>query len=59
MRRYFWAMFKQTKEEYWKGLALTKKQHLDIPSRKFIGDSEALVKNIDRMLVKELKIALE
>lgn len=59
MRRYFWAMFKQTNDDYWKSLALTKKKHLDIPARKFIGDSEGLVKNIDRMIVKELKIALE
>lgn len=59
MRRYFWAMYKQTNEEYWKGLALTKKKHLDIPARKFIGDSQALVKNIDRMIIKELNIALQ
>lgn len=59
MRRYFWAMYKQTNEEYWKGLALTSKKHLDIPARKFIGDSEALVKNVDRMIVKELELALK
>lgn len=59
MRRYFWAMYKQTKQEYWKNLALTKKQHLEIPARKFIGDSNALVKNVDRMIVKELNIALK
>lgn len=59
MRRYFWAMYKQTGQEYYKGLALTKKKHLDIPARKFIGDSAALVKNIDRMIVKEMNLALK
>lgn len=59
MRRYFWAMFKQTKEEYWRGLALTKKEFIVIPQRQFIGDSKALVKNVDRMIAKELKHALK
>lgn len=59
MRRYFWAMYKQTGQDYYKGLALTKKTHLDIPARKFIGDSEGLVKNIDRMIATELKEALK
>jgi phage gpG-like protein len=59
MRRYFWAMYIETKQEYWKGLALTKKEHIIIPQRQFIGDSEALFKSIDRMIVKELEIALK
>lgn len=59
MRRYFWAMYKQTGQEYYKGLALTKKKHLDIPARKFIGDSAGLVKNIDRMIIKEMNLALK
>jgi phage gpG-like protein len=59
MRRFFWAMFIKTKEEYYKGLALTSKKHLDVPARKFIGNSQGLVKNIDRMIVKELEIALK
>lgn len=58
MRRFFWAKFKETGKEYWKGLALTKKTHLDIPKRKFIGDSKALKITIDRMLIRELQRAL-
>ncbi|RWX03375.1 phage virion morphogenesis protein [Flavobacterium cerinum] len=58
MRRYFWAMFKQTGNEYYKGLALTKKTHIDIPKRQFIGDSKAIVVTIDRLIVKELKRSL-
>lgn len=59
MRRYFWAMYKETGQEYYKAMALTSKKHFDIPARKFIGDSAGLVKNIDRMIAKELQIALK
>lgn len=59
MRRYFWAMFKQTKQEYWRNLALTKKDKIIIPQRQFIGDSQALTKNVDRMIARELKEALK
>jgi len=59
MRRYFWAMYKQTKNEYYKGLALTSKTHFEIPARPFIGDSAGLVKNVDRMIIKELNKALQ
>lgn len=58
MRRFFWAKFKETGKDYWKGLALTKKTHIKIPQRKFIGDSKALEKTLDRMLISELKKAL-
>lgn len=59
MRRFFWAKYKETGREYWKNLAITKKTHLDIPKRQFIGHSKALEKTIDRMLIKELKNALQ
>ena len=59
MRRYFWAMYKKTGAEYYKGLALTKKKHLDIPKRQFIGDSKAILVTIDRTVVRELKNALK
>ncbi|HUH35132.1 MAG TPA: phage virion morphogenesis protein [Moheibacter sp.] len=55
MRRFFWAKFKETGKEYWKGLAITKKTHLDMPKRQFIGPSKALETTINRMLIKELK----
>jgi phage gpG-like protein len=58
MRRFFWAKYKETGKEYWKGMALTKKTHFDIPQRKFIGDSKALEKTLDRMLISELRKAL-
>jgi len=55
MRRYFWAMFKQTGDAYYKGLALTKKKHFDIPERKFIGNTLAMEPRLDRRTIKELK----
>ncbi|KFF13105.1 hypothetical protein IW15_10095 [Chryseobacterium soli] len=58
IRRFFWAKYKETGKEYWMWLALTKKTHIEIPQRKFIGDSKALEKTLDRMIVSELKKAL-
>ncbi len=39
MRKYFWAMYKETKKEMWRALALTKKKRLTIriPKRQFAG----------------------
>jgi phage gpG-like protein len=44
MRKFAWAMNYKTKEDYWKGLALTKKQTLTIklPKRQFMGHSNLL-----------------
>lgn len=59
MRRFFWAKFKETGKDYWKFLAITKKTHLEIDKREFIGPSKALEKTIERMYIKELKNALQ
>lgn len=59
MRRFFWAKYKETEKEYWKWLALTKKTHIDMPQRKFIGDSKALEKTLDRMIISELRKIME
>lgn len=58
MRRFFWKKFKETGKDYWKWLALTKKSFIEIPQRKIIGDSIALEKTLDRMIISELKKAL-
>ena len=55
MRRYFWAMFKETGDAYFKGMALTKKTHFDIPARPFIGNTRAMRPRLDRRTIKELK----
>lgn len=54
MRRWAWYMFKKTNNELYKGIALTSKTHLDIPERKFIGDSIALDITLQRMILKQL-----
>lgn len=59
MRRYFWAMFKKTKDVKYKAMALTKQKHLTMPKRQFIGDSHALPVALDRMIIKELKNTLQ
>lgn len=59
MRRYFWAMHIKTGEVYFRNMAMTKKTHLDIPQRQFIGDSAAVLQTVDRMISKELKKAIE
>ena len=58
MRRYFWAMHKKTGNDYYKGLALTKKTHFDMPERKFIGDSPVLAKELEELIIGELKKAM-
>ena len=61
MRKYFWAMFKETEDEKWKYMALTKKKRLPIriPQRQFIGQSQVLNNNIDKLInetiLRELK----
>lgn len=55
MRRYFWAMFKQTGDNYFKGMALTKKTEFVIPERKYIGNTDAMEPRLNRLTIKELK----
>ena len=56
-RRFFWAMYYQTKQIRWKRLALTKKRVLTInmPERRFLGPSEALNRRIIKLLERELE----
>lgn len=55
-RRFFWYMYKQTEDEKWKWMALTKKEHLQIsiPQRQFIGESATLLKNIDEYIIQQI-----
>ncbi|MEQ9023500.1 MAG: phage virion morphogenesis protein, partial [Pseudomonadales bacterium] len=56
-RRFFWAMWYQTKNDMWKAMALTKKRYMTItiPKRQFIGPSPVLDKMIETMIDKRLK----
>lgn len=56
MRRYFWGMFLQTNDEKYKWMALTKKTHIEIPQRQFIGeDNKAVEKTLEREIIRQMK----
>jgi len=57
MKRYFWYMYKKTEDEKWKWMALTKKETLTIkiPKRQFIGESETLMNELDKMFIDRIK----
>lgn len=56
MRRFFWAMYQRTKQDKWKAMALTKKETftMEIPKRQFIGESHALMRAIDQLMIKKI-----
>ena len=57
MKKYFWYMYKKTQNEKWKWMALTKKETLTIkiPKRQFIGESETLMNELDKMFIDRIK----
>jgi hypothetical protein len=56
-RRYFWFMFKATKNSMWKAMALTKKTAItiNIPKRQFIGESKTFLNELDTWITKEIQ----
>lgn len=58
MRKFFWARFYETKDEKWKGLALTKKSKIDrtieVPQRQFMGEHAELDTRIGALIEAEL-----
>lgn len=48
MRRFFWAMHKKTGQDFWKRMALSRKGHIRIPKRQFLGITSDLDKAIKR-----------
>ena len=57
MKRYFWYMYKKTEDEKWKWMALTKNETLTIkiPKRQYIGESETLMNELDKMFIDRIK----
>ena len=57
MKRFFWYMYKKTEDEKWKWMALTKNETLTIkiPKRQYIGESETLMNNLDKMFIDRIK----
>lgn len=43
MRKWFWAQYKETKNDKWKKLALTKKDHFTVPKREYINVTDSLI----------------
>ncbi|MCH4824284.1 phage virion morphogenesis protein [Gramella lutea] len=56
MRKYFWYMYKSTKQAKWKGMALTKKSHFNvkIPKRQFMGESKQFNEHIEGLFFKAI-----
>ena len=55
MRKFFWAMYFQTKDEFWKGMAISKKKTIHVKARPFIYDSSDLAKEITTDFEKRLR----
>ena len=57
MKRFFWYMYKKTEDEKWKWMALTKNETLTIkiPKRQYIGESETLMNELDKMFIDRIK----
>lgn len=49
-RAFFWRMFYMTKDEAWRGMAMSKTIRIRIPRRKFIGNSTDLNREIERVI---------
>lgn len=54
MRKFFWAMFKKTGDQYWKNMATHKGNTIVIPKREYIGASDKLSKKNELSLRKGL-----
>lgn len=55
MRKFFWAMYKQTDDEFWKGMALTKKAYITIKPRPVIYDTPELGNRLDNKFIPLIK----
>lgn len=56
MKKYFWYMYKRTRNEKWKGMALTKKTHFSftMPKRQFMGHSVSFNQHIEDLLIRSI-----
>ena len=60
-RKYFWFMYYRTKKQFWKNMAMTRKNTIRvvIPKRQFIGESVTLMNNLDdwflNRIIKQFK----
>lgn len=56
MRKYFWYMYKTTRNEKFRGMALTKKTHFNItmPKRQYMGDSITFNAHIENLFFQTI-----
>ena len=61
MKKFAWFKYKETGEDFWKGLALTKKKVLSItiPRRQFLGNSPELTRRISVFYLDSFKTSLK
>ena len=50
MRKYFWFMYSKTKDDKWKGMALTTKSVIEMPKRQFMGEDDSINDLIEQEL---------
>lgn len=55
MRKFFWAMYKESKDDFWKGMALTSKTQLTIKPRPFLYDTPELAQRLDKHFIPIIK----
>jgi phage gpG-like protein len=55
MRKFFWAMYKESKDEFWKGMALTHKTEFTIKPRPFLYDTPELANRLDQKFIPLIK----
>lgn len=50
MKKWFWYMYKKTRDEKYKKMAFTKKKHfiIKMPKRQFMGDSKTFIENLEK-----------
>lgn len=54
MRKYFWAQYYESADEFWKHMALTKKTAFVIPKREFMVITDDLKKSIGREITSKV-----
>lgn len=59
MRKYFWAKFKETSNPKWKALALTKKDSITIPARKYLAIPESDYGRIENSVANAVKSVIQ
>lgn len=54
MRGFAWGKYKETKKDFWKALAITKKKVLVIPQRMFLNDAPEVREAIEKATIEQI-----